>query len=220
MLIRPSQIRAARALLDWTIHDLAKRAGVGASTISAIETGRSDGSLEVLKNIFFAFTVSGVELTPEGGVIPAEGKIVTLYGTEGFRAFMDDVYELSRTVGGEICIFNVSPSLLTKWLGAEWYKAHAKRMLEIKNKIEVKVLVHKGEQNFIGKSFAEYRTCPMEGFNDRTIYTYGYKTGFLYFNEDSIKITVMDQPEITKNFNTLFNIAWNNLAQKIAINDE
>jgi transcriptional regulator with XRE-family HTH domain len=39
-IIVPAQIRAARALLDWSQQDLAREAGVGLSTVRDIESQR------------------------------------------------------------------------------------------------------------------------------------------------------------------------------------
>ena len=38
-MVTSAQLRAARALLNWTVRDLAERAGVHRNTISRIETG-------------------------------------------------------------------------------------------------------------------------------------------------------------------------------------
>ncbi|PZQ45112.1 MAG: transcriptional regulator, partial [Micavibrio aeruginosavorus] len=45
MLASPNQIKAGRALISWSADDLAKRVGVQKTMISAIETGRSNGSI-------------------------------------------------------------------------------------------------------------------------------------------------------------------------------
>jgi transcriptional regulator with XRE-family HTH domain len=38
-MVTSAQLRAARALLNWTVRDLAERAGVHRNTVSRIETG-------------------------------------------------------------------------------------------------------------------------------------------------------------------------------------
>ena len=145
MIIYPNQIRAARGLLDWTVSDLAKRAGVGKTTISSIETGKSAGSLEVLKNIYFAFKCSGIELTEDGGVFPTSNKIAVLRGHSGFCAFFDDVYEAARSPNDpNICVTNVDDKLFLQWRGSR-APDHIKRRTEIKIS-PARSLLQKGDE--------------------------------------------------------------------------
>ena len=69
-MITGMQVRAAKALLNWSGSELSKRAGVGLSTVRRIEA--CDGllvtaSIKVLQCIQFAFEAGGVEFigTPD-----------------------------------------------------------------------------------------------------------------------------------------------------------
>ena len=62
-----AQVRAARGLLNWTVRDLAERAGVHRNTVTNIETGRYGGSADAISAIIAAFKESGVEFIPENG---------------------------------------------------------------------------------------------------------------------------------------------------------
>ena len=71
-MITGMQVRAAKALLNWTGSELSARAGVGLSTVRRIEG--CDGMLEtasikVLQAIKIAFESAGVEFigSPEDG---------------------------------------------------------------------------------------------------------------------------------------------------------
>ncbi len=97
MLIAPAQIRAARALLDWTIATLAEKVGGAPTTISAIENGRSAGSLELLKSIHLAFSAEGVDF-PDGGVVPRR---VSSYLLDSYMDLLDDISR-SMPEGGEV----------------------------------------------------------------------------------------------------------------------
>ena len=61
-----AQVRAARGLLNWTVRDLAARAGVHRNTITNIETGKYAGDSETLTAIRRAFEKGGVEFTNGG----------------------------------------------------------------------------------------------------------------------------------------------------------
>ena len=58
-----AQIRAARGLLNWSVRELGKKAGVHWNTVSAIELGKSGGRPETLAAIKKALEKGGVELT-------------------------------------------------------------------------------------------------------------------------------------------------------------
>lgn len=62
-----AQVRAARGLKNWTVRELAEKAGVHRNTITNIETGRYAGSPDAISSIKNAFEVAGVEFIPENG---------------------------------------------------------------------------------------------------------------------------------------------------------
>lgn len=59
-MIEPAQIRAARALLGWSQADLAKRCGLSADGIRAIEAGRRDARVSTIRAMQEAFELAGV----------------------------------------------------------------------------------------------------------------------------------------------------------------
>lgn len=61
MLLSPSQCRAARALLDWTQHDLAARSGVSQKAIALFEVGRTMPLPRTLRDLREALEAGGIE---------------------------------------------------------------------------------------------------------------------------------------------------------------
>jgi DNA-binding XRE family transcriptional regulator len=59
----PAQIRAARALLDWTQADLAAKAGISPTSINTIEREKGDPKLSTVSAIRRALEEAGVEFT-------------------------------------------------------------------------------------------------------------------------------------------------------------
>lgn len=68
--LKPRHVRAARALLDWTQEDLAKRACVVRRTIVAIETGSARCQPRKIQAMLAAFKAAGVDFAfgPDGVV--------------------------------------------------------------------------------------------------------------------------------------------------------
>jgi transcriptional regulator with XRE-family HTH domain len=62
----PAQCRAARALLDWTLDDLAKAAAVGVNTVSRYERG-GDAMHKTVQAIRGAMEAAGVMFIPSNG---------------------------------------------------------------------------------------------------------------------------------------------------------
>ena len=65
-MICRSQIRAARALLNWKQSDLAKASGVAESTIKLVERGAVDTRSGTLEKLQIAFEKAGVLFIPDG----------------------------------------------------------------------------------------------------------------------------------------------------------
>ena len=63
----PAQCRAARALLDWTQEDLARRAQVGVVTLRQFERGVSQPRRAILAALRRALEVAGVRFIDRGG---------------------------------------------------------------------------------------------------------------------------------------------------------
>jgi transcriptional regulator with XRE-family HTH domain len=66
-VIKPSQCRAARGLLDWSQQDLATRAGVGLVTVHQLEAGSTQPRRATLDVIRRAFENAGVDFIDEDG---------------------------------------------------------------------------------------------------------------------------------------------------------
>jgi len=208
MLVAPNQIRAARGLLDWTVATLAEKVGVGTTTISAIETGRSAGSLEVLSAILYAFQSAGVELSEDGGVRPRQSKVSIYRDHDGFCAFFDDIYEVAKTRDmPDICITNVNEAEYDRWLGA-YEPIHAKRMTQLKTKL--RVLMKKHDLHLTSTAYCEYRWVPEEQFADVSLYIYGDKVAFIEFQERNVTVTVVDSKAVTDCLRKMFELSWAN----------
>lgn len=212
MDINPHQLRSARAYLDVSRNDVADATNIGVQTISDLENGKtSSPRTSTLDTLRLYYESKGLEFTDDGGLRPSKVRVRQYEGAEGFRQFMDDVYEVAKTQGGEICLHNAKPSNWLKWLGEEWNKFHTNRMLEIKNNMDFKITNGTNDYLMIGKH-AEYRWLPEEMWNDQSFYAYGDRIALLNFEEDSVHIVVMYNKRFADGFRSLFNVAWDTVA--------
>lgn len=206
MILDPNQIRAARGMANWTVAYLAEKVGVGTTTISAIETGRSSGSLKVIAAIIYAFKNAGIEFTEDGGVRPLQSKIYTFQGHKGFCAFFDDIYDVAKThENPDICITNVNEAKYDQWLGS-YEPVHVNRMTKLKSRL--RVLMKDYDLHLTSTSYCEYRWVPAEQFADVSLYIYGTKTAFIEFYDHNVVVTLVDNNLVTDSLRKMFEITW------------
>lgn len=207
MLVTPNQIKAGRALINWSAEDLASRSGTTKATISSIETSRTAGSVEVLSRIVYALKAGGVEFTDAGGVEPRQSKIVVYRGHEGFKAFFDDVYEVAKTdEDPDICLTNVKEAEYDQWLGA-YEPIHTNRMTKLEN-VKLRVLMKEKDLHLTSTAYCEYRWVPEKRFADVSLYIYGDKVAFIEFSERDVTVTVVESEAVTEAQRKMFEHAW------------
>ena len=59
MIITSDQIRAARALLEWSQEDLANKSSLARRTVALIESGKQEPGLGTIEKIISAFDDDG-----------------------------------------------------------------------------------------------------------------------------------------------------------------
>lgn len=211
MEITAQQLRSARAFLDVSRNDVSAATGVGVQTLADLENGKTDSPrVSTLETLRLFYESRGIEFTDEGGIRPRKVIVQQYQGAEGFRKFMDDVYEVAKTQGGEICLHNADPAHWLRWLGIEWNTMHTNRMLKL-GKLNFKITAGHNDHNLIGKH-AEYRWLPREMWNDQSFYAYGDRIALLNFEKETIHIVVMHSIKFADGFRKLFNVAWNSVA--------
>ena len=209
------QIRAARALLGWSQHDLADKADLSQTGIARIENGTNQPNSKTIQKIEAAFDKADVEFIGSTGVKKRTGEVRTLQGVDGFKELLNDIYVTAKEYGGEFCLHNAKPDNWVKWLGEDWFKMHSERMAALSDKMSFKITSEEGNTNLISSAFAEYRWFPKELFDNNCIYAYGSKLAFVTFGEDDVYIRILDDKSFAYGFKILFDIAWEGVAMKI-----
>ena len=207
------QIRAARALLGWSQHDLAGKADLSQTGIARIENGTNQPNSKTISKIEAAFDAADVEFLDTTGVRKRTGQVKILHGRDGLRQMFYELYEMAKNVGGEFCLFNGVPSNLNEWLGDEWYQAHKKRMAEVKDNFHYNIIVRHGEKNLPALDYATYRFFPEHLFHDKTIYILGNVVYFRDMQDGEIRLIRLEQPELAKTMKVLFDVSWEHVAQ-------
>ena len=81
-MISPAQLRAARALLDWTRANFGTAAGVSPETIRNIETARFEPAAETVRKITLAFAREGIGFFDNLGAYRVSGVFLRQAGND------------------------------------------------------------------------------------------------------------------------------------------
>ena len=98
------QVKAARAMLDWSRQEFAVATGLGVSTIRKIEEGNISPRLATHEALRRAIESAGFELIDNDGIKKRNSVIGVLTGKTGCKLLCDDIAETVRQKGGEIHI--------------------------------------------------------------------------------------------------------------------
>lgn len=215
MTITTAQIRGARGILNWSQQDLSDRTDISTTSIGSIEKGTTKARASTLEVIRKAFELAGIEFT-DGGMRQRREYLNRLQGVDGFKQFMDMVYDEAKTNGGNFCIFNASPSQWTSLVDDEWQKMHIERMTEVfeTGDLNFKITCPNTDQNMIGSKYAEYRVITENKWSERSFYVFGQYIGILIFKKNDVEIILFKEQAVASTFLYLFNIAWETIAKK------
>src|ERR1700681_1819575 len=137
--LRSRQIKAARALLDWSQEELASSANLSIATIRKLELGHISPRGKTTNLIRQAFEDAGLEFLEPDGVRHRPEDITVYQGQDGIRSLYNDIYQTMNRKNGEIVIVCASESPFIKALG-EHTPAHIERMVSIKDRVSVRCI--------------------------------------------------------------------------------
>lgn len=197
-MIKGYQLRAARALIDWSLKDLESASGVSGQSVSNFEVGRSTLNASNLEKIIQALGVAGVEFTQTG----AQLKTTPLYYHEGedwYLELLDDAY---RTVIDDdqplIRIENVddkksSPQVIQK-------------MRKLRDSgIGLRMTALEGE-TFLHAPSSCYRFIPKGFFKNWVVMMFGDKVAFSI--ESETRCLVIEDKDMAMAMRNRFDLLW------------
>jgi transcriptional regulator with XRE-family HTH domain len=207
--ITASQCRAARALLNWSQPELAQRCGMHVQTVSAYESDVRIPSKRTLEKTTMTFESSGIEFLPHDGVRRRIRDVITYDGVPGFEAFIADVYQTVKSVGGDICVSNVNEKDFDKHVSWGGAPHHLKKMAELKKCMDFsfRILVKEGDMYFPASDYAEYRWINSKYFRTVPFYVYGDKLAIINFQKGAT-VHVVESKEIADAQRIQFNLFW------------
>jgi transcriptional regulator with XRE-family HTH domain len=203
-MINAEQIRAARALLDWSTADLAKQTNMTVNGINKIERGHVQAHRETIETLESVFESAGIEFLPRSGLRKKDRMVHVLEGEDANRKLLDDVYNTLRDIGGEVLIVGLDENLVIKDVDKKFLEEHLVRLE--KNNIGERLLVKTGDTNFIA-SAEIYRWMPEKYFSPYPLYIYGSKLALVSWAPTPRCIIIHDEA-FAESTRRLFNYVW------------
>jgi DNA-binding XRE family transcriptional regulator len=191
-MITGRQSTAARALLGWTLDDLAKESGLVRSTVHSFENENRLPSAGTVTAIATAFERAGIEFIG-GGAIPRQ---VSSYVLNSYMELLDDVIR-SMPTGGEVLKHCVDDRRSSKEV--------IDKVAQMRKMGIIERLTISDENNFITGDPKDYRQIPAGYFaSSEVIIIYLNKVAF--FVDGKALIIVSDA--LSKVFRDQFEYWW------------
>ena len=204
LTINAEQIRAARALLDWSTADLARQADLTVNGINKIERGHVQPHRESLERIQGIFEGAGIEFLPNSGLRKKDRIIQTYEGEGANQQLLDDVYNTLKDIGGEVLITNVNEAHAIQSLSADYLSLHLERLKTAK--ISERMLIQLGDSKIVA-ALDHYRAIPPQYFVSTPMFIYGSKLALLSWQPSPRTVIIHDE-RFAESARKLFNFVW------------
>ncbi|MDD5586320.1 MAG: helix-turn-helix transcriptional regulator [Alphaproteobacteria bacterium] len=203
-MITISQIRAARALLNWTQGDLAKKCGLSLRALNSIERGLALPRLDNLRSIQETFERADIEFQEFDGVRRRTERleILKFEGVHCMEQHLVDVVQ-SMQAPGEVLMSLGSEKKFTglRAKTLDDYFAHLAR-----HGITERGLVANGETFVVGRPSA-YRWLSPEAFSQVAYVVYSDTVIFL-IPKKPLRTILIRSPSMAEMFRRQFEFNW------------
>lgn len=198
MTINPEQIRAARALLDWSRDDLATATALSADSIRRLESGALQPRKSTIAAIRTAFEQRGVEFMERNGVALRDETVQMIEGLDCYVRLMDDVYHTLKDIGGEVLFFCADDRDGTP------DDVMAENRLRAAG-IRFRNIIEEGNEIIFGDAI-EYRTIPSAYFHHELQVVYGNKVA--HFMQGKTRIVIIKDKSCATQARKMFELVW------------
>jgi transcriptional regulator with XRE-family HTH domain len=203
-MISIKQIRAARALLDWTQADLARKSGVAVTSINNIETNLVTPRLSTLAIIQKTFEQSGVEFLEANGVRQ-------LTEPFEFRAYEGKQFlsKLIQDILSDIEQFKYSWMIAAnEKLFQQYGKMEDDEYQKVIGRLSVdeRIIVASDEKTFLSQP-KNYRWLPKSTIGKINWLVYGDRMAFIFWAEPK-RSAIIRNPTLVNAYKSQFQYLW------------
>ncbi len=211
MITRPlsaRQIKAARALLDWSQRDLVKASGLSLAAIRKMELGYISPRRSTTDAISGSLQLAGIEFLERDGVRRRAENVYIFDGACSGQEFFDDVYKTIRKSGGEVLIATSSVAAFTKLCGLKNLQ-RLSGLCALCEDTSIKCLAIKASDDSKTSQNIQVRLLSKDYGDITAICIYGQKIGIAIPRGDSIsKLIVLDSNKLSLFARKQFLAVW------------
>jgi transcriptional regulator with XRE-family HTH domain len=200
------QIRAARALLNWSQADLARAAHMATSSIKNIERESSTSRKETLELIRDAFEQNGIEFLPGTGVRLRNDIIAVHDGKKATIALLDNIYaHVQPAAEREVCIIGLDEAFSIDTDGRQILARHLERLAAAG--IKERILICEGDMQVLNLHEC-YRWLPRQYFSrNAPIYIYGDRVA-IHSGSLKRRTIIIEARQLAQHMRMLFSLLW------------
>lgn len=155
MLPSATQIKSARACLDWTRSDLADVTGLSVATIRNLEKGNI--SYRSSDAIRLAIEAAGWEFTDNDGICRKTNDISVLKGVNAPEFFYRRVIDTLEEKGGDLIMVVNSQQMMASVLGVA-LKSNLDRLKKLKSLAKIRCILLEDFTQSLPEGLAEFRS--------------------------------------------------------------
>lgn len=211
-MIKATQTRAARAILNWSQSDLARAADISLATIRKIEIeaiSPRDTTVDAIRN---ALCAAGIEFIDPEGVRRRPSDLYVFEGKSGGKDFFEDLRHCANKSGGEIYIVSPTTAAFAKYCGLlDILKLDL--LIDQNNTVEIFCLLTDSTEVPISTPRFQFRTISKNFVNPVPFCSYGNKYALAVPNgEPFSKLIVVDSMNMAKIAKQHFLSLWDKAA--------
>ena len=214
-MLECSQIRAARALLNWSQSDLARASQMANSSIKNIENENTSARRETIEQIRTAFESNGIEFLPGSGVKLKTDFVSIIQGKAATAALFQSLYTTAHaSVDREILVLGLDEAFAAQYDGLARHEDHNAQLKHAG--IKQKILANEGTTEFLGDPSC-YRLLPRDRFG-RTVpmYIYGDKVA-TYTGTLRRRTIIIEDKSLAQLQRSIFHSLWNDARGPLSV---
>ena len=182
-MITSKQSKAARALLGWTLEDLASYSGMNKNALAKFERNEGAPRKSTLDTIYKTFSIANIELLGESGVREKEDGVELFSGEDCLQKLWQNILFTFGDSGGEVLITNVDEKRTIETVQGDLYQ-HLDNLKQ--RGITERLLSCEGDNLFLAPKEC-YRWIPKEVFSMSTAtFIYAEKLAYYLWTKDIV----------------------------------